>query len=164
MKCAVLKRVLGKDKLKSKINTLKPIHMKANRLIIYTILLVNLNSCKEDEETRLQRTDRLLKSTTWKISKLTIDGTDQTAEFDAMRITFATGTYTSEAGEPVWPTSGTWLLNSDTSINRGDGIMITIPSIEENRLTLAFEWDKKTLGERNSSIKGSYLFELTPEN
>src|SRR5882672_8968853 len=50
----------------------------------------------------------LMKSGTWKLQTLTVDGVDQSASFPNMTLTFTDAGFTSTNGKDVWPAAGTW--------------------------------------------------------
>jgi hypothetical protein len=125
------------------------------------LLITLLQGCKKDEETATERTSRLLRSASWELSKLTIDGTDQTSLYENMTLTVAAGTYTAVNGEPVWPASGTWKLTDATTIDRDNGTTVKIDHLDATTLTIALEWTKTTYGGgRRASVSGSHVFEM----
>ena len=138
--------------------------MSTIRLARYaTMLLLILSSCEKNEETSLQRTDRLLKSVTWKLDKLTIDDIEEPLLYSGMTIVFSKDIYTSDNAEPVWPLLGLWTLENETTLVRDDGIAVNIQSIEPSRLVLMLQWNKTTFGGRGNSVTGMHVFELIPK-
>jgi len=138
-------------------------NMKYNHLACLAIVAISLliNACGSDKESEKDRTNRLLKSTTWKLNRVTIDGVDKTNDYTGMTLKISDGTYTSTNGEPVWPASGTWKLIDNTTAERDGSEAVHINGVTETSLTLSLDWQKTTLGEgRLSSIKGAYSFEF----
>jgi hypothetical protein len=97
----------------------------------------------------------------WKISNVQVDGTDQTALFTNMILSFGATTYTTTKGEPVWPSSGTWAFTDNTAetIKRNDDLEITIVEVTETSLKLSLDWVTGTLGPgRTASVSGDHVF------
>lgn len=128
-------------------------------LCLCTVLL--LQGCGNDDESATERTSRLLRSATWTLNKLTVDGTDQTSLFQDMVLSITAGAYTVQNGEPVWPTSGTWKLTDATTIDRDNGTMVKIEHLDATTLTISLHWSKTTYtGGRERSVSGDHVFEL----
>lgn len=129
-------------------------------VILIAIILVVCGCSKDDPESKTAKTERMLKAS-WKLNKLTVDGTDQTTLYSDLSITVTAGTYTAQNGEPIWPAAGTWRLTDATTINRDNDFSIKIESITETTLTLSLEWQDTTIGQgRVASIAGEHLFEF----
>ncbi len=121
--------------------------------------MVLLGSCKKGSGEVTPDVAALLKSGTWKVKTVTVDGSDKLSLFTGLTLTFSTSSLSTINGEPVWPGSGTWALNSDgTIITRGDGLTVTIDNISETSLGLSLVWGKNTLGGRIGSVKGNHVF------
>jgi hypothetical protein len=131
-----------------------------------------LSGCdKKDPMTTAEVNAKILEGTTtstWNISSVTVDDTDQTSLFPGMKISFFTScgcndfTYTVVNGLPVWPLTGKWNFSDDGKlIKRDDGVEVTIDEISDNKLVLSFGWTKNTYGGRVNSIKGHHVFTLT---
>lgn len=103
----------------------------------------------------------LLKSGTWKIGTVTVDGANETDLFTGMTLTFGASSFSSTNADPVWPASGTWTLNAAAkTITRGDALVVNIGNnLSATALTLTLDWDKTTFGGgRIGSIEGAYVF------
>jgi hypothetical protein len=103
----------------------------------------------------------LLKSGTWKVSTVTVDGANELDMFTGMTLTFTSGNFTSTNADPVWPASGTWTLNAAAkTFSRNDGLVVTVgDNISETTLKLTLNWDKTTYGGgRTSSVAGEHVF------
>jgi hypothetical protein len=126
------------------------------------VALMSVTGCKKDDgESSIDRTERLLTAATWELSRLTVDGTDQTARHTGMTLTVSANTYTAENGEPVWPTSGTWTLVDASTIDRDNDVMVTIETLNENALIVSMEWTQTTYGPgRTASSRGNHVFEF----
>jgi hypothetical protein len=143
---------------------MKKYNMKDNRLAYLAIIIISLliSACGGgDKESEKDRTNRLLKSTTWNVSRVTIDGVDKTSDYTGMTLKISDGTYTSTNGGPVWPASGVWKLLDNTTAERDGSETVHIDALSETNLTLSLDWQKTTFGQgRLSSIKGAYSFEF----
>ena len=103
----------------------------------------------------------LLKSGTWKVNTVTVNGANELDMFTGLTVNFGASSFTSTNGDPVWPSSGTWTLNAAAkTISRGDGLVITVGNnISETALTLTLDWAQTTLGGgRIGSIEGEHIF------
>jgi hypothetical protein len=116
----------------------------------------------DDEQTRVLG---LLKSGTWKLKSLTVDGVDQTASFPNMTLKFTDTNYSSVNGKDVWPASGTWSFTSDaaTAFDRNDGTQVSIDAISATDMTLSLNWTTTKLGPgRMQRIQGKNVFKFVP--
>lgn len=138
--------------------------MKALTKVLQVLMVVSLlfTGCdKNDPESATDKTKRLLKST-WQLESLMVNNTEQTSMFPNLILTVTDGSYTTQNGEPVWPTSGTWSLTNTTTVLRSDNVVITIDELTATTLVLSFQWEDTTLGEgRVQSISGVHVFEFT---
>ena len=102
----------------------------------------------------------MLKSGQWKVQTVTVGGANQISLFTGLTVTFSASSFSASNGGPVWPSSGTWTLNTaGTIITRGDGLTVTIDNISETSLKVSLDWDQTTLGGgRIESIEGSHVF------
>lgn len=134
---------------------------------LFTLLIVMLVACKEEDEVELNEQDKVrnaLVSGLWKIKTVTVDEVDRTTLFIGLTLKFSKNTYTSTNGEPVWPTSGTWTFVDEkaNTFLRDDNITVTILEHSENTLQLSLEWNKTTIGNgRFYSTKGVHVFSFT---
>jgi hypothetical protein len=136
-------------------------NIKLHYIAFVMLLLVGAVSCKDDDESAAERTQRLLRSS-WKADKVTGGGVDYTAAYANMTLTVADATYTVEHGAPLWPSSGTWKLVDASTVEREDGTLVTIGLLSESNLTLSFQSPQETYGPaRAASVKGEYTFEFS---
>lgn len=137
------------------------------------MVCVNLSSCgsKSDpspnptnNSAEAERVAGLLKSGTWKIQSVTVDGTDRTSLFTGFTLTFSDLTYTPVNGGPVWSTNSTWGFVGDgaSSFVRTDTLVVGIGAISDSSLTLTLTWTKTTyVGGRAGSVAGKHTFVFT---
>lgn len=126
-------------------------------------VIVSLMSCGGDSSSpsASEVTTNQLTSSGWKISTVQVDGTDQTALFANMTLSFTATSYTTTKGGLVWPASGTWSFTDDTAkkIKRSDNVEVTITEISDTSLKLSLNWATSTLGPgRDSSVAGNHVF------
>jgi hypothetical protein len=110
--------------------------------------------------------DNMLKQLTgsWQVSRVTVDGVDQSGLFDDFNLVIAPRQFSATNGEPVWPASGTWSFSDGQAktFTRDDGIMVTIESVSNTQLRLGLTWTKTTIGAgRIKSVSGAHVFEFT---
>lgn len=122
-----------------------------------------LSSCGGDEPGISKQDDvrGKLISSTWKISSVTVDGTDKSSVYPNLSVTFTSTGFTTLNGGVVWPSTGTWTFTSDdaTAIARNDGLVITIQEISNTSLKLGLTWNKNTIGPgRLESVSGQHVF------
>ncbi len=123
------------------------------------VSLVLLGSCEKGSGAVTPDEAALLKSGTWKVKTVTVDGVDKLSLFTGLTITYSATSFNATNGEPVWPASGTWNLNLDgTIITRGDGLNVAIENISETSLGLSLAWSKTTFGSRTVSVVGKHVF------
>jgi hypothetical protein len=141
--------------------------MKAYYKIRYSILLIFsiatlLSSCGGDNGEELiveETTNRQLKTGTWKVRSVKVDGVDHTDLYTGLTLTFSETTVNVSNPNPVWPSSTTWSFTDPSSklFRRGDGVEVTITSISDTNLVLTLNWDETTIGGgRTASISGSH--------
>lgn len=126
--------------------------------LLLMVGLLSLGSCKK--KAVAPDAAALLKSGTWKIKTVTVDGADKLSLFTGMTLNFSATNFTSTNGAPVWPASGTWTFNSDkTFLTRGDGVVVFVDNITEPSLGLSLSWSKTTVGGgRAGSVAGAHVF------
>jgi hypothetical protein len=136
--------------------------MSSILVMVCIVITITFSGCNKDEaESAGARTERLLKSATWKLNRLTADDVDRTSLYTGMTLTVGAGTYTVLNGEPVWPASGTWKLIDDKTIDRDNGFIVKIEKLDENGLTLSLAWTKTTYeAGRRQSVSGNHVFEM----
>ena len=113
--------------------------------------------------TEPQRVTSLMKTGTWKVQSVSVDGTDQSALFKNFTLSFTDAGFATVNGSAVWPASGTWKFVSDqaTSFTRDDGLVVTIQTVSSTQLIISLVWTKTTLGPgRIESVKGTTVFSL----
>lgn len=138
--------------------------------IVFNILVIGLISlygvfflagCDQSPSlTEAEKAIALLKSATWKINTVTVDGA-LGISFKNMTLSFTSSTYSTANGSVVWPASGSWTFSDATGkvIKRDDGVDVTVEAISETALILSLTWSKTTLGKgRNQSITGKHVF------
>lgn len=106
-------------------------------------------------------TTKQFTSSGWKIGSVQVDGTDQTALFANMTLSFTATNYSTTKGGVVWPASGTWTFTDNTAkkIKRNDNLEVTINEISNTSLTLSLGWAAGTFGSgRTSSVAGNHVF------
>ena len=138
-------------------------------LAIITTLVVG---CKDDDDDAVpvdtleqQQAEVLgqLAGATWSVSTVTVDNLDQNSLFENLSLSFEDGTFASQNGGEVWPSSGTWEFANDDSrtIIRDDATVININSINDARLVLSLSWTENKIGSgRTNSISGEHVFTL----
>lgn len=142
--------------------------MKTGKIILmascFVLLIggmISLGSCKKKKVD--PDAAALLKSGTWKIKTVSVDGADKLSLFTGMTLSFTATNFSSTNAVPVWPASGTWTINTDkTVITRGDGVAVNIDNVSETALGLSLTWGKTTLnGGRTGSVAGKHVFAFT---
>lgn len=133
-------------------------------VLILSLLIIESCNSKKSPQTPQDITASKLKSTTWNISAVTADGTDQTQLFAGMTLSFSQNEYTTNNGGALWPSNGGWTFTDDTAsfILRSDGITVTIKETTTDKLVLSLLSTKTTIGGgRTNSITGNYVFSFT---
>jgi hypothetical protein len=126
------------------------------------------SSCGEDpsdpEPTQQELTRLILVSSPWKMTKVTVDGFDQTNVYKDLVLTFLNTEYTSVNGKGVWPATGFWNFDNTeaTAFVRSDGVRVEIQNISESSLRLSLDWDETTFitTGRTLSLEGQHVFEF----
>ena len=163
--------------LKTKYESFTSIHEKMkkqniqiwiSRLVLSMIVLlsISLSSCKDDETPQPSAKDiatEKLTAATWKMTKVTVDGVDQTSVYKDLTLTFTNTNYSSTNGKVIWPASGSWLFDNDqaTSIKRNDGLVMSVENLTDTALRLGLEWETTSIGTgRVLAIKAKHVFEF----
>lgn len=124
--------------------------------------LLVLSGCKKDDpQPETDRVKALLMANAWRIQTVSVDGTDQTALFTGLTLTFTNINYSTTNGGVVWPASGTWTFidESGRKIRRDDNVEVTIMEITDSTLKISLTWATGTLGQgRAKSVAGSHQF------
>ena len=141
----------------------------ANQIIIVLALssLLLAASCKKSNDPSPgDVTTQQLSSATWKVSTVTVDGTDQTALFSTMTLKFTATNYTTMNGGVVWPVSGTWSFVNEnaTTIKRDDGVEVALSVVNEAGFKMTLVWSKSTFGSgRVASVAGTHVFTMVKQ-
>jgi hypothetical protein len=134
-------------------------------LALSSLLLVA--SCKKSNDpSPSDITSQQLTSATWKVSTVTVDGTDQKALFKNMTLKFTATDYTTTNGGAVWHASGTWAFVNEnaTTIKRDDGVEVALSDVSEAGFKMTLVWSKATLGSgRVSSVAGTHVFTMVKQ-
>ncbi|MFM7193210.1 MAG: hypothetical protein ACKOYP_00305 [Bacteroidota bacterium] len=136
--------------------------MKSNlsRMMYSVAMLLLLMNCGgETPKTPNEKTEELLRSITWRLTTLTVDGVSSD-RYARMTLQFGTGTYTTTGGAPVWPALGTWVFEGTDGkrIKREDGLLLTVESASAAQIVLSFDWSKTTYTTgRMLSVAGKHL-------
>ena len=146
--------------MKTYIENTRKIRFASVALLIVMPVLLTISSCGGGGGTVTPDVAAMLKSGTWKVKTATVDGDNQMGLFTGLTLTFSASSLSATNGQPVWPSTGTWTLNTEgTVITRGDGLTIAIGNVSESALSLSLVWDKTTLGGgREESIEGNHVF------
>jgi hypothetical protein len=137
-------------------NNIQPI---ISIVIVFQILF--MSACGSDGPSAQEIAKKAITSSPWKVQSVTVDGTDQTAVYSGLTITFTETGFTATNGGPVWPATGTWNFSDGAGkeIVRGDGLSVTVTEATQTRLVLKLTWSKTTLGPgRESSVSGENTF------
>lgn len=99
----------------------------------------------------------------WVMQNVLVDGVDKTSTYSGMTLSFTATSFTSTKADPVWPSSGTWSLNSNgTTFNRDDGVEVSIQAATTSSLKLGLSWSTKTYGPgKINSVAGNHVFTFT---
>ena len=119
------------------------------------------SSDPQPAETEADKIVKILSTSTWKLQTVTVDGTDQTSTYKGLVLNFTSSSFTTTHGGAVWPASGAWKFSDGTtiSIDRGDGLKISLQEVTDGKLSLGLLWSKNTLGPgRVNSLKGQHVF------
>jgi hypothetical protein len=143
-------------------------HNKISNLVLSMVFLIalSLSGCGDDPTPQPSAQDvarEKLTATTWKLTKVTVDGVDQTSVYENLTLTFTNTAYTSTNGKVIWPTSGTWLFNNGqaTEMKRNDGLEISIQNLTDTSLRLGLDWESTSIGTgRVLAIGGQHVFEF----
>ncbi|WP_373522806.1 hypothetical protein [Aquiflexum sp.] len=134
-------------------------------LIIFPLLF---SSCGEDpvdpQPTQQEITRLIMVNSPWKMTKVTVDGFDQTNVYRDLVLTFLNTQYTSVNGKGVWPATGFWNFDNieATAFTRSDGVRVEIQNITSSSLILSLDWDETTYitTGRTLSLDGRHIFEF----
>lgn len=132
-------------------------------LLLAAILMTS--GCKKKPDPKPRNSPmELLIAHPWDVVSVKVDGVDQTDLFTGLTVKFTAGGFTATNGDPVWPSSGTWLFGDEqaTIINRGDGVDMQIGELTETALILKLYWDQATYGPgRVGSVEGEHVFSFS---
>lgn len=135
---------------------------------LFLIIPLVFSSCGEDPvdppQTQQELTRLIMVNSPWKMTKVTVDGFDQTNLYRDLVLTFLNTQYTSVNGKGVWPADGFWNFDNTeaTAFTRSDGVRVEIQNISETSLILSLDWDETTYitTGRTSSLEGQHIFEF----
>ncbi|MBY0434841.1 MAG: hypothetical protein K2U26_12095 [Cyclobacteriaceae bacterium] len=125
------------------------------------------SSCKKSTSPGESIPDQQLKkiSKTWKVTSVTLGGTQQTnytnfqltASGTAGSTTFGYSTTGRPALSP-WPASGTFTFGTDpaTQLTRDDGLPVTY-IVSETQLQLTFNYTGRGIGGRVGNVEGNWI-------
>ena len=136
------------------------------QLFIILCVLPFLTGCGgggSDSPSAKEVATKMLTANSWKLSSVTVDGTDQTSLFNNMTLNFAATSFTASNGGLVWPASGTWTFKDEEGkiIVRNDGLLITVMELNDASLQMSLTWASSTIGPgRVSSIAGVHIFNM----
>lgn len=131
------------------------------------LVVVSLSGCGESGATdptpsAQDAIKEKLTANKWNLQTAMVDGTDKTAVYQNLSITFTASSYSSTNGGSIWPATGAWSFNSvdGTSIKRDDGLVITV-DVTSTSLKLSFAWSKNTLsGGKIESVSGQHVLQF----
>jgi hypothetical protein len=141
----------------------------ANQILVVLALssLLLTASCKKSNDPSPgDITTQQLSSATWKVSTVTVDGTDQTTLFKNMTLTFTSTGYTTTNGGAVWPANGTWAFVNEnaTTIKRDDGVEVALSDVSEAGFKMTLVWSESTFGSgRVASVAGTHVFTMVKQ-
>ena len=130
------------------------------------------SNCGGDETPEKTEAEKRLEELAgaWNISTATLDGADVSSDYANMILTLTTSKGFSVSGgdfTPIWPSSGTFSFKQDGSGNddintivRNDDVEITISSVSQSNLNLAFSFAVSPPC-RAKGICGGYVFTFT---
>ncbi len=104
---------------------------------------------------------KILKSKTWQISSVKVDGLDHTQDFSGLTISFTDNSIKTSNGGALWQSEDTWQFTDTqaTSFKRGDGVDVEISTLTSSLFEVKLSWSEKTFGPgRTNSINGEYMF------
>jgi hypothetical protein len=136
------------------------------RLLPFIMLaagLTILSSCGGDDPSASAVMTKKLIAHPWELSNVTVDGTDKTALYSGLTITFSKTGFTTTNGGVVWSASGTWEFIDKKAqfMIRNDDLEIEIIEATSSTLKLGFSWTSDTFGPgRASSIAGNHVVTL----
>ena len=142
-------------------------HLRSFIFFTFSLGALMLISCGDDsddpvtESTEEEKQLESLSASAWKMSSITLDGADATANFDGLVLTIkSVKTYSTNGSyDPVWPSSGSFTFGSDiNTLTRDDGVSMTI-SVSETSLTVTFTYADS--GGRIDALPGDYVFSFT---
>ncbi len=151
--------------------------MKSMKLLLAVALigtLATFSGCKSPSGPGQTPQDKQLGklSKTWKFSKVTLDGTDQTG-YNSFQLTVSStaGQTTfgfSTTGRPAlspWPSSGNFTFGTDfaTQVTRDDpgGALPITYSVTDTQLQMTFNYSGAGFT-RVDNVKGNWIFTLVP--
>lgn len=132
--------------------------------VVVGFALVYVGCKRDDEPSAHERITSILTSAeAWTDPEVTVDGVDYSELYTSFEISFATSTYSTVEGDPVWQSSGSWrFLNEEGTRLQMDGtreVELNLPTADI--IELSFQWDESTFEPgRVNSIKGKQKVKL----
>ena len=131
-------------------------------IVLFAILLVTLAGCgKDDDPSAEEAALKTLKSKTWQIKSVTVDGVNKLQDYAGMTITFSDNTVSVVKGGAVWLPQDTWQFTNPqaTALVRGDGVTVELVALTSASLVVKLSWNETTYGPgRARSVAGEYSF------
>ncbi len=155
----------------------KPLTMKLTGKIIFiagvVCFMMTYSGCKKHHDEPIPITDQqldLLSKTAWKVTAVTLDGTDKMSDYSSFTITFsgtkgqATFNYTTagRTPSPLYPWAKTGTLTFDgtgpaTKLTRDDAVPITY-AVTATQLTASFLFSGNGYAARVGNVQGAWIF------
>lgn len=135
----------------------------AIQFVLGVFTTIVFSSCKTDEVSPTERNRNLLKSGTWSVSYVKVDGVDRSDLFKGLKLTFSDQEVTAENGGPIWGTTLSWLFTDNTAreFTLGSVQVVSINELTSSSLNITLIWDKTTLdGGRLQSVEGLHEFQF----
>lgn len=131
-------------------------------LVLLMVSVLLIQACKnEDPQTEADKIRSLLMSGEWNLETALVDEVDKTTLYQGLILSFTPTSFTSVNGGVVWPSNGSWefIDASGEIFVRGDGLEITILTIDDSTLEISFTLSEGSLNEgRQSSVAGNHVY------
>lgn len=130
-------------------------------LLFFTVTGLLLTSgCGGDGPSASEVALKKLMAHPWHLSNALVDGTDKTAVYSGLSITFTKTDFTATDITPSWPTTGTWKFSDKSAkeILRGDDLLIEIIELNDDTLKISYTWSSTTFEPgRTNSVSGNHV-------
>lgn len=131
-------------------------------VLLLAVLLLTLAGCdKGNDPTAEEAALKKLKSKTWQLKSVTVDGVDRSQDYAGMSIIFSDHAITAVKGGVVWRSQDTWQFTNAqaTAFIRGDGVTAELITLTSASLVVRLSWNETTYGPgRVRSVAGEYIF------